>query len=104
MIALAGCDTRSETFNTYQEAKRSGLIERGWIPPELPPDATDIRLRWDLDTNISEGSYQSKALVAPTRAGECQPVAKEPTSIQCETFVFRTEDGRRTFSNRGRTP
>jgi len=104
VIALAGCDTRSESFKTYLEAKNSGLIEKGWIPPVLPPDATDIRLHWDLDTNISEGSYRSSVLVAPTKAGECEPVPEDPAAIQCETFVFRTEGVRRTFSNRGRTP
>jgi hypothetical protein len=104
MIASAGCESRSASFPTFREAKDSGLIEKGWIPPELPTDATDIRVRSDLDTNLSEGTYQSKLLVDQTEAGDCRPAATEPTAIQCGTFVFRTENGLRSFSNRGRTP
>lgn len=30
-------------YNTFDEAKKSGEIERGWLPDFLPPSATDIQ-------------------------------------------------------------
>jgi len=101
VLALSGCgESRSSSFRTLQEAKESGLIEKGWIPPQIPPDATDIRVSWNLDTNVSEGSYQSKGLVAPLSPGECQPRKTTPGIIECGEFFFRTENGLRKFSNR----
>ena len=100
--ALVGCfESRSSSFKTLDEAMESGLVAKGWIPPELPGDATDIRVRWNLDTNLSEGSYQSKQLVEP--GSQCSPWLGEAGAIRCGSYHFRTKNGRRIFSNSGLT-
>jgi hypothetical protein len=99
MLTLASCgDNRSASFKTLQEAEASGLIEKGWIPPEVPPDATDIRVRWNLDTNVSKGSYRSKSLVAEHGDSKCRPTQGGPGMMQCGSFYFQSTGDRRTFS------
>lgn len=41
----------SNRFETVEEARGSGLFERGWLPDVLPPEAGPIEERHDLDTN-----------------------------------------------------
>lgn len=100
-LTLAGCrDTYTSSFRSMTEVRASGLVEGGWMPPELPADATDIRVKWNVDTNLSEGSYSAASPVRP--GSKCEPFAAD--ALRCGRFVFRTVGGRHYFSNRGRTP
>jgi hypothetical protein len=38
-------------FENYDEAKASGLMERGWIPTFIPKSSTEIREIHNIDTN-----------------------------------------------------
>jgi hypothetical protein len=38
-------------FKNYEEAKASGLMERGWIPTFIPKSSTEINEQHSLDTN-----------------------------------------------------
>ena len=101
-FALAGCTAGfSTSFKNMEEVRESGLMEKGWIPPELPDDAVDIHVRWDVDTNLSEGTYQSRTLVRP--GSDCRPWPSEAGALRCGSYHFRTENGRQTFSNSGLT-
>jgi hypothetical protein len=97
--ALAGCgDSRSASYATYQELSDAGMIERGWVPPQIPRDALDIRLNWNLDSNVSEGSYRSAHLIDPGARG-CAASSDSGQTIRCGSFTFRTEAGSKQFSN-----
>lgn len=53
LLSLSGCawfsDERSETFSDKDAATLT--IEKGWIPDNIPQDAKEIGLRYNLDTN-----------------------------------------------------
>ena len=52
LCGLGGCgDQYSDTFEDWEAVRRSGSIERGWIPAWLPKQAITIWERHDLDTN-----------------------------------------------------
>lgn len=54
-----GCgETREEFFASMTNGRAQDLVERGWIPEDLPPSATDVRVRWNLDTNMVRGSVR----------------------------------------------
>lgn len=52
-IAIAACDSRYQdsTYNNFEEAKKSGVTEKGWIPDFLPKSAHGIREQHCIDTN-----------------------------------------------------
>lgn len=43
--------TKSYYFSNYSELQEEELIEKGWLPRELPNDLKDIYYQHDLDTN-----------------------------------------------------
>lgn len=49
---MVGCSDKIESFyETFDHAKESGAIERGWIPNVLPQSSMNIKEIHDLDTN-----------------------------------------------------
>ncbi len=44
-------EVRAERYADYAAARAAGAVRRGWIPPFVPPSATDIRQVHDLDSN-----------------------------------------------------
>lgn len=52
ILLLFSCGELQDSFyKTLDDAKRSGAVERGWLPPVLPDSSCDIYERHDLDTN-----------------------------------------------------
>ena len=45
-------------FKNYDEAKASGLMERGWIPTYIPKSSTEIRETHNIDTNRVQMTFQ----------------------------------------------
>lgn len=61
---FSGCsniEVVTGTYATLDEARRAGVVERGWIPPLVPPGAHDIREAHDLDTNRRWGLFSFSA-------------------------------------------
>lgn len=54
-LSLAACGSRDvvdETYADLAEARSKGAIrEGGWLPAFLPPSSSNIRLRYNVDTN-----------------------------------------------------
>nr|WP_321349313.1 hypothetical protein [uncultured Methanoregula sp.] len=53
-MMLSACiklETPTSTFPTLEDAKRSGVFERGWIPCQLPTSAINICESHNLDVN-----------------------------------------------------
>lgn len=60
LFGLAHFENPSSHFETYEELKASGLIERGWVPEQLPRSATAIEESHDIDTNHGRASFKYK--------------------------------------------
>lgn len=59
-LLLVGCRERFDSYSkTLQQARP--LIENGWLPSGLPPSASDIRERHDLDTNETWATFAFSA-------------------------------------------
>jgi hypothetical protein len=58
LLILYGCDyTIKEYHLTYQDAIKSDLFNRGWLPDILPKSAAHIRISNDLELSLSAGSF-----------------------------------------------
>jgi hypothetical protein len=56
---LVGCsdtDTVSRDYKSLAEAQED--IQKGWIPPFLPPSAYSISDSHDLDINVGSGTFR----------------------------------------------
>jgi hypothetical protein len=61
-VMLIGCrETQVNIYSSATEARAHGAIERGWVPRLLPPSATIIREKHDMDTNECWGRFDFKA-------------------------------------------
>lgn len=58
VLLLAGCsDSVTERYATIADARKAGLIERGWLPDDLPSSTRDIEARSNLDLSLSVGEF-----------------------------------------------
>jgi hypothetical protein len=57
VVACSDLEVVTETYATLEEAKKTGAIERGWVPDGLPPGTTDLRDAHDLDSNRQWGLF-----------------------------------------------
>jgi hypothetical protein len=55
-IMLHGERPKSE-FSNYDEARASGLMDKGWIPTFIPKSSNNIKEQHDLDTNWVKMSF-----------------------------------------------
>ena len=44
-------ETPESYFKNYEEAKASGLMDKGWIPTFIPQSSTDIYEQHNIDAN-----------------------------------------------------
>ncbi len=44
LTACSGINTRTNSFNTLEDARQAGAIEQGLLPERLPPGTRDIRI------------------------------------------------------------
>src|SRR5688572_19822129 len=59
VLVLVACDSDVKShYLTVEDARRDGLLERGWLPDVLPPSARDIDVSNNLDINTSTGSFK----------------------------------------------
>ena len=70
-------------YSSRAEVVRDRAIERGWIPSWLPEDATDIRERHDLDSNISQLTFRFDKL----NVSECVPIGADAVEIPRKVMV-----------------
>ena len=92
-------DTKSGRYANWAEVEREGMIRRGWVPAQLPRDAIAIRVTWDLDINLSEGSHRAPVAIDPSKQNECRPMLRAG-NLDCGAFIIRGGDGIYSFSNR----
>jgi hypothetical protein len=92
LFGLAHFENPSSHFRTYDELTASGLIERGWVPEQLPRSATAIEESHDIDTNQGSASFNYK--MGDTAAADegCQLLhqTKEGRKYLCPPFERQT--------------
>ena len=56
VVPLLACsDTREKSFPSLTDTEAQGMVARGWIPSGLPATASDVHVRWNIDTNMVRG-------------------------------------------------
>lgn len=58
-LTLSACgDAVEERYGSWDEAKRAGAVERGWVPPFVPSTARNLRSIHDLDLNSQRLTFK----------------------------------------------
>lgn len=57
VLALTSCDTSSDTYASFSEARDDHQIEKGWLPDVLPASARDISIIRAIDVGYAEGQF-----------------------------------------------
>ena len=75
-------------FTTYQEAKESGLMAKGWIPDFIPRSATNIKEQHSIDTNWVEMSfdYEPQDLAEVRKACDTEIEIDNGLEFSCTYF------------------
>jgi hypothetical protein len=100
LVGAASCrnlDVVTASYATLAEAERAGAVDRGWMPPGLPPGAYDIREAHDLDSNrrwalFSFPASQSAALRGLLETSEASlsgQICDAPGRIEWWPIVLR---------------
>lgn len=92
LFGLAHFENPSSHFETYEELKASGLIERGWVPEQLPRSATAIEESHDIDTNHGRASFKYKMTDTAAADAGCQLLhqTNEGRKYVCPPFGRQT--------------
>lgn len=62
LLVFVGCaDTKEGSFSSMSTPEAKSMVSHGWIPSVLPSSATDVRLRWNIDTNMVRGTARVPA-------------------------------------------
>jgi hypothetical protein len=60
LIVCNGCEeTQEKHFANLAAAQQEHMVDKGWIPTYVSPDAKDISIEGDLDAATVNGSYTS---------------------------------------------
>lgn len=95
-------------FATYEEAKNSGLMDRGWIPTYIPRSSNEIHESHNLDTNTVHMSFKYSQGDTQELEKNCyrKAISEQSTVWRCEYFgdkvtVELRNDGTATLSSYG---
>ncbi len=66
-------DQQTYAYADYKAAQASDMIERGWIPEYLPESASDINLKYDIDTNEIMLTFQFDPAEMDDFLSQCAP-------------------------------
>jgi hypothetical protein len=59
LVLLVGCgETSEKRFPSMADVEAQSMVTRGWIPEALPRSGTDVRIRWNIDTNMTRGTMR----------------------------------------------
>jgi len=71
------------SYATMAEARQAGALERGWIPPLVPPGASDIREAHDPNTERRWGLFSFSASDRPTLEAVLQAGETSVAGMHC---------------------
>jgi len=82
-FACADVEIVTGAYATIAEAQQSGALERGWIPPVLPPSAHDIRIAHDLERNRRWGLFNFLPTDIEALRQRLEPDEISATGLNC---------------------
>lgn len=87
-LSAAAClgTTIDASYDKATEAREAGMVEKGWIPAWIPKNAVNLREVHDLDTNVSELSFEIPDAAKVQLPADCEPV-EYPETI--EAYIHR---------------
>jgi len=75
ITACGSGDVRDENFANLTDALQKGALhEGGWLPKFLPPSASDIKLRSNIDTNEIWVAFAWDGTERGALASQCQAI------------------------------
>ena len=117
LVSLQGCsDIQQATYESVDQARAAGAIERGWIPSFLPPSAVRIEEHHSIDTSrgwvrfhapwrdlaaigdmnrrINAASFKATDLVVPDRPSDWPQELRRPLMMtpRASLLAFRRLD------------
>lgn len=85
LVLLAACNPLSETkdrqYRDYDSLAEAGEIERGWAPDFTPRSATNIHLKYELDTNSILLAFDFDAADTKNLTKTCHPADQAPAPL-----------------------
>ena len=101
-IALTGCAgpaVQTMSYATFREARTSGAVEKGWVPPDLPDGAYELRAayavdgweRWGLFNFRAEDAAALRAILAPAEVSLTGTRMEIPRRIEWWPVILRGE-------------
>ena len=97
MVALAigilsGCsEYESNTFESYVDAKESGIIGRGWIPEFIPKSAYDIKEQHKVDVAVIDVEFKFNPGDVVAFESACS--LREPNTYVCDNYGYPVRVG-----------
>jgi hypothetical protein len=120
LVGCSGINVQTEVYQTLDEARAAGAIERGWIPRGLPDSASDLRAahlengnRWGVFAFDSARGAALKELTgdeitsgvacdAPGRLEWWPRILRSPIDLDrvksTGLRMYRARDGQLTFA------
>jgi hypothetical protein len=96
IIYLDLSETPSYTFTNYSEAH--DLVEGGWIPSNIPTDASDIYVIYNLDSNVVNGSFELTKSARQSFMYTCTPVTSDQFSLLPQSLKSEWSDYKRLIA------
>jgi hypothetical protein len=95
--ACGDTDVVTASYATLDEARRAGAVDSGWIPPNLPTGAHDIREAHDLDSNrrwglfsfVEDDAGSLRALLEPAETSLAGVTCSVPGRIEWWPVILR---------------
>lgn len=77
LLMLTGCalETPESSYDSFAEVKSLGLLENGWIPKWLPPNAQNIQETHNIDRNTSALAFDIPAGDTWLLPEHCKPIS-----------------------------
>ena len=80
VLLLSACNLLGEvqdhTYKDYWALDDAGELEHGWAPDLLPESATDIHLKYDLDSNAILMAFEFDPVDEAAVTRDCTPGIK----------------------------
>ncbi len=72
VIFMSRSEIKNTLYANYEEAKKAGAFERGWLPEYLPKSAKNIHEAHNLDTNQGWGEFEFDVREISSMKSHCQ--------------------------------
>ena len=59
LLASCNSDIVKLEYASYHLANSENVFARGWLPPIIPPESTNIYIESDVDSNSASGHFQA---------------------------------------------